>query len=353
MWKTHFTQKLGIKYPIIQAPMAGGATTPELVAAVSNAGGLGSLAAGYMAADEIRQAIHKIRELTSYPFGVNLFIPEPHKAIPTEIVKACADINFCCRELHITIEPPSAPYAPLFEEQVAVIIEEKVPVFSFTFGVLKPKFITQLQKNHTVLFGTATTVNEALLLESQGIDFIVAQGTEAGGHRGTFLGNAEDVLTPLNDLVTQIMHRVKTPVIAAGGIMNGQGITQVLQAGACAAQMGTAFLTCVESGISDIYKQILLDQTTDNTILTRAFSGKLARGIRNKFINCMHAKKPTVLAYPIQNALTTSMRKAAIKQGNYNFMSLFAGQSVAMCRHIPAAELVKNLVTEVEGKSSL
>lgn len=349
MWQTTaFTQKVGIKYPIIQAPMAGGATTPELVAAVSNAGGLGSLAAGYMAADEIKQAIHKIRELTSHPFGVNLFIPEPHKATSTEIEKACADVNLCCHDLHIKIEPPNAPYAPSFEEQIAVIIEEKVPIFSYTFGVLKPELMARLQKNHIVLLGTATTVEEALLLESHGIDFIVAQGKEAGGHRGTFLGDAEEALSNRHDLLIQIIYQVKTPVITAGGIMDGQGIAQALQAGACAAQMGTAFLTCFESGTPDIYKQTLLRQTEDNTTLTRAFSGKLARGIRNQFVDCMLAKKATILAYPIQNALTTPMRKEARKQGNHDFLSLFAGQSAAMCRHLSAAELVKNLVMETD-----
>jgi nitronate monooxygenase len=351
MWKkTKLTDQLNLAFPIIQAPMAGGATTPELAAAVSNAGGLGSLGAGYMSPAEIRQAIKKIRELTHAPFAVNLFIPEKHHVTSTQMQKACDDINQSCRELNIKIVPINPPYAENFDDQMQVVIEEKIPVFSYTFGLLDSKWIFQLRQNHTLLIGTATTLSEAKALEtSGGVDLIVAQGSEAGGHRGTFLEMPEHALIGLMSLIPQLVDRITVPVIAAGGVMDGRGIVAALTLGASGVQMGTAFLSCHESGVPEIYKQTLLDQTQDHTQLTRAFSGRLARGIRNKFIEDFNKKDVTILDYPIQNALTAKMRVAAKAQNNIHFMSLWAGQSAFACRNIGAAELVGSLVKEVEA----
>ncbi|HAU1639030.1 TPA: DUF561 domain-containing protein [Legionella pneumophila] len=343
-------ERLGIQFPIIQAPMAGGATTPELVAAVSNSGGLGSLGAGYMKPDEIRQAIIKIRQLTSKPFAVNLFIPEAHHATPEQIQKACDDISLCCTELNIEISPVSKPYSQSFVDQMQILIEEKIPVFSYAFGTLEPMWIKHLKENATFLIGTATTINEAKILEASGIDAIVAQGSEAGGHRGTFIGNAEDALIQLSDLIPQIIEKIQIPVIAAGGIMNGKGIVSAMNAGAAGVQIGTAFLSCFEAGITYKYKQTLLSQQQDNTVLTRAFSGKLARGIRNKFITCMDKRKINILDYPIQNALTQVMRQKAREKDNIDFMSLWAGQSAQLCRSMSAGDLINTLVIEAEMK---
>lgn len=334
--------------PIIQAPMAGGVTTPELIAAVSNAGGLGSLGAGYMSGSEIKEKIKEIRHLTNKPFAVNLFISEKHHATKNEIQKACDQIQQSCVELNINIKPIEAPYAPSFEEQINVILEEKVPVFSFTFGVLDSTWINKLKKNHTLLIGTATTLPEAKMLEKSGIDMIVAQGSEAGGHRGTFLGVAEDSLMGLISLVPQLVDTIKIPIIASGGIMDGRGIKAALALGAAAVQMGTAFLSCPESGIHKNYKQALLALKQDNTVLTRAFSGKLARGIQNKFISRMDKNKETILNYPIQNALTRTMRKKAKELDDIEFMSMWAGQAASMCREIPASDLIKKLVDEAD-----
>ncbi len=350
MWRvTSLTKKIGIQLPIIQAPMAGGATTPELISAVSNSGGLGSLAAGYMTPSEIRQAITKIRQLTKHPFAVNLFIPETHNASPNQIQKAREDIHKACIELNLEIKPVPAPYTPSFEEQITVILEEKVPVFSYTFGSLHSSWITAFKKHHTILMGTATTLAEAHVLEESGVDIIIAQGSEAGGHRGTFLGKAEDALIGLFSLIPQLVDQIKIPIVSAGGIMDGRGIVASMNLGASGVQMGTAFLSCMEAGISSIYKQALLAQRQDNTVLTRAFSGKLARGIRNKFINHLKAQEQNILAYPIQNALTTSMRKAAKEQNNIDFISMWAGQSACLCRNITAGELMDALVLETSG----
>ena len=350
MWRTTgLTRAIGIQFPIIQAPMAGGATTPELVAAVSNAGGLGSLGAGYMTPIEIKQAIRKIRELTNKPFAVNLFIPKKYHVTLDQIQKACNDINQCCIELDIEIEPVKAPYAQSFEEQISILIEEKIPVFSYTFDTLDLIWISRFKKNQTILIGTATTLAEAQILEESGIEAIVAQGSEAGGHRGTFLGKAEDALIELFSLVPQLADKIKIPIIAAGGIMNGKEIVAAIDLGASGVQMGTAFLSCFEADIPHIYKQILLTQRRDNTVLTRAFSGKLARGIRNKFIACMNNKKINILDYPVHNALTNPMRKKAKEENNMDFMSMWAGQSAELCRNISASELINTLVIETKS----
>lgn len=349
MWRMKLAEKIGIKFPIIQAPMAGGVTTPELVAEVSNAGGLGSLGAGYMSPTEIRSAIKKIRELTDKPFAVNLFIPEYTQTTSNQMQRACRDIQQSCMELDVEIKSVAEPYAPSFSEQIKVLIEEKIPVFSYAFGLLDLGWISQFKKNHTFLMGTATNVKEAYELQRSGIDALVAQGSEAGGHRGTFLGKAEDSLIGLFSLLPQLVDKLKIPIIAAGGIMDGRGIIAATDLGAEGVQMGTAFLTCSEAGIPEGYKNTLLNQCQDNTVLTRAFSGKLARGIRNKFIERMDEKKTNILNYPIQNALTTTMRKKAKEEQNIDFMSMWSGQSAPLCRKLRASELIKTLIIEVES----
>lgn len=339
--KNKICELLNITYPIIQAPMAGGITTPEFVASVSNAGALGSLAAGYLSPEEMRIAIQKIRTLTDKPFLVNLFIPEKHFATTQQVKKACEDIQNSCQELSVKIEPVSPPYTPAFEEQMKVIIEENIPIVSFTFGLLDAHWIEKLKNKNVKLIGTATHLDEAKLLEAAGIDIVVAQGLEAGGHRGTFLGDAELKLASLNDLVSQLTCKVKIPIVAAGGIMNCGDIKSVMNLGASGVQIGTAFITCIESGANPTYKKILLNQTGDQTILTRAFSGKYARGINNKFIQRM--KDKTILDYPIQNALTNPMRKIAKEKGDSDYMSLWAGTGVAYCVESSVSELIKKL----------
>lgn len=350
-WPDKLTSLLHITIPIIQAPMAGGISTPEMVAAVSNAGGLGSFAAGYMQPDTIREAIRQIRSLTDKPFAVNLFIPETHHASLDQISTARHIVQNACTELHFEIPSIHSPYAPDFMEQIKIIVEENISILSFTFGVPDAKLIDQLKNKNIKLIGTATTLAEAQILEINKIDCIVAQGLEAGGHRGTFIGSAENALVPLSTLLSQLT-TLDTPIIAAGAIMNANNIVSALKQGAIAVQMGTAFLCCEESGIHPEYKKLLLNTKKDNTILTRAFSGKLARGLRNKFIERMKAHENSILNYPIQNALTTSMRKEASKQNNTDFMSMWAGQGVSLCRPISASTLIEELNEEVLMRSN-
>lgn len=344
---TRITEHLNIVLPIIQAPMAGGATTSELVAAVSNAGSLGSLGAGYMTADEIRLAIKKIRTLTNKPFAVNLFIPEKHNATDEQIEQARKTVQTACPELNFNIPPINPPYAPSFEEQMHIILEEKVSIFSFTFGIPSKNWIENFKKNGITLIGTATTLEEAALLEESGIDMIVAQGSEAGGHRGSFLGKAENSLNDMSSLVRLLFGHTRVPIIASGGIMDATLIVESLTLGAAAVQMGTAFLCCPESGIHPLYKKLLSNSTRDETTLTRAFSGKLARGINNKFIKRMQSHEKEIIDYPIQNALTSTMRKEAAKQNNTDFMSMWAGQAAYCCKALPAAQLIHELNDDV------
>ncbi len=344
---TKITELLGITLPIIQAPMAGGATTPELVAAVSNAGGLGSLGAGYMTADEIKTTIKKIKLLTDKPFAVNLFIPEENHATAEQIERAREIVQASCPELHFKVDSIKPPYTPAFEEQMDVILKENAPVFSFTFGIPSREWVQTFKENGITLIGTATSLAEAKQLEENHIDAVVAQGSEAGGHRGTFLGDPEDSLIRISSLISQLVEHSKIPVIAAGGIMNATEIVASLRLDAAAVQMGTAFLCCTESGIHPIYKKLLLNISQDNTILTRAFSGKLARGIINQFITRMKPHEKNILDYPIQNALTSAMRKEAGKQDNIDFMSMWAGQAAYLCKARSAMHFIEELNREV------
>jgi len=351
MWKTNqLTNKLGVQYPIIQAPMAGGASSVELVASVSNAGGLGSLGAGYLSAPALRDAIKKIRQKTTQPFLVNLFIPGAHDENTVQMQAACDAINQCSAALNCHVEPMVGPYSPSFTDQVQVLLEEKIPLFSFSFGMLDETLIQKFKANQTILIGTATTLREAQRLEKSGIDAIVAQGSEAGGHRCNFLDKTENSLIPLSTLIAQFREHITLPIIAAGGIMRGQHIVELIHAGVSAVQMGTAFLCCDEAGIPTNYQQALLAQEKDNTELTKAFSGKFARGLCNQFIECMRNKMDDIVDYPIQNKLTGPMRKEAKRQGNIDYMSLWAGQSVALARKFDAKTLLAVLVDEANAK---
>ncbi len=347
-WPRGLADRLGIEHAILQAPMAGGPSTPELVAAVSNAGALGSFAGGYLSPAAIREAIRAIRALTDRPFQVNLFAPEPPRTPPSAEEIGRAQEALAPFRAEVGLADPAAP-APLprFEEQLRVVLEEHVPVFSFTFGALGAEDLAALVSSGVVVLGTATTVREARALEIAGVHAVVAQGGEAGGHRGTFLGPPERGLAGTLALVPQIADAVALPVVAAGGIMDGRGIAAVLALGAKAAQLGTAFLACPESGASRAYKDAVLARRDDDaTALTRAFSGKSARGLRNRFIEEM--ERAPLLPYPLQNAMTADMRREAGKAGRADLLSLWAGQGVPLARARPAGDLVRDLVRETE-----
>ncbi|GEM85034.1 NAD(P)H-dependent flavin oxidoreductase [Meiothermus hypogaeus] len=335
-------------HPIVQAPMAGGATTPELVAAVSNVGGLGSLAGVMLSPERLREEIRTIRTLTDRPFNVNLFVLKPVEVSQAELQTALERLQPIRAELGLPPGKPPAKFSEDFEGQLEVLIEEKPPVVSFHFDLLSAPQVERLHQAGCKVIGTATNVAEALAWQEAGADYICAQGAEAGGHRGTFIGPFEHAMTGILALVPQVVEAVKVPVIAAGGIMDGRGIAAALLLGASAVQMGTAFLTCLEAGIHPLYKQALLQTQGDPTVVTRTFSGRPARGLRNAFIERMHSYEALVPPYPIQNALTAEIRQAAAKAGRAEFMSLWAGQAASLCRQLPAAELVQTLVQETQ-----
>jgi nitronate monooxygenase len=346
---TRVTKALGIEYPILQAPMAGGPTTPELVAAVSNAGGLGSLGAAYLPPETLREQVREIRKLTEGPFGVNLFVPSPFEADPTSIERANALLGPYRKELGIEVPEKASSFEESFEDQLEVILEERVPIFSFTFGVAGATHLRQLRESGITTLGTATTVREGLRLEEDGADMVVAQGSEAGGHRGTFLGNFEDALIGTMALVPQMVDALSVPVVASGGIMDGRGLAAALVLGAEAAQMGTAFLACEESGAHPEFKRAVLKAAEDETTVTRAFSGRAARGVKNRFLIEVGEHEDELPPFPVQNTLTKDVRAAAQEQDRPEFMSLWAGQAVRLARLTSAADLVGSVVEGAEG----
>src|SRR5215210_4799668 len=345
---TRVTEVLGIEHPILQAPMAGGPTTPELVAAVSNAGGLGSLGAAYLPPETLREQIREIRDLTEGPFGVNLFVPSPFEADPERIGRANALLGQYRKELGIEAPERLSSFEESFEDQLEVVFEERVPVFSFTFGSLGPELVGRLKENGATVVGTATTVREGRRLEEDGVDMVVAQGSEAGGHRGTFLGDFKDALIGTMALVPQMVDALSIPVVASGGIMDGRGLAAALVLGAGAAQMGTAFLACEESGTHPEFKRAVLEAAEDETAVTRAFSGRAARGVKNRFLIEVGEHEEELPPFPVQNTLTRDVRAAAQRQDRPEFMSLWAGQGVRLARSANAAELVGSVVEEAE-----
>jgi len=351
--RTGFLQELGIEHPVIQAPMAGGPATPELVAAVSNAGGLGSLGAAYLTPAEVSDAIARTRELTRKPFNVNLFAggyDAAATADPTRMLNLLAKIHE-----ELGLPPPALPVlsADPFPAQLEAVLEARPAVFSFTFGIPPVGALQRLAERDIATIGTATTAEEARLLEEAGIGAIVAQGAEAGAHRGTFAGPFEASMVPTLRLVEEIVNAVAAPVIASGGLMDGRDIAAAMARGACAAQLGTAFLPCPESGASEAYKRAILAARADTTVVTRAFSGRPARGLANAFVTRLRGKEGAILPYPLQNALTRPMRSAAARSGNAGFLSLWAGTGAARARALPAGELVRRLVEEIRAAETV
>lgn len=340
-----FLKLLGIKLPVIKAPMAGGPSSPDLVAAVSNSGGLGSIGGGYLAPDILEKQICEVKSQTNKPFGVNLFITDPDKEI-TKPGKNISDMlkNYAA-ELGVEITGEVAPF-PDFEKQFEVVINNKVKVFSFTFGIPENKYIEELKRNNVLVIGTATSVGEALELQNAGCDAVVAQGYEAGGHRGSF--DVKDGLPLIGTiaLVPQIADRLSTPVIASGGIMDGRGIYAALSLGASAVQMGTAFLTCEEANVNQSWIDLLLNSQDVSTVLTNAYTGKYARGIKTKFTSEMQQYEKEVPEYPSQHQHTRELRAEAKKLNNSEFMSFWAGQGSAMTRKTSAKGLIEELVKE-------
>jgi nitronate monooxygenase len=340
-------KRLHIQQPIFLAPLAGGPSTPELAATVSNAGGLGAVGLEYLTLDQMRAEAQRARELTSGPLNLNLFAPVEGPGAYVDSSRMIQKLNLIHQELGIA--PPQVPdeSRDVFEEKLAIVLELHPEVFSFTFGMISQPAMLQLKQAGIFVIGTATTVEEAGLLEASGVDAIVAQGAEAGGHRGTFAAPFEKAMVPTIELVTHMVHACSVPVIASGGIMDGHDIKRALAAGAEAVQLGTAFLASPESGASKAYKQAILSADTDTTVITRAYSGRPARGLNNRFASDLAKSPHIILPFPLQNTLTRPMRKAAAAAENHEYLSLWAGTGVARAEALPAGELIAKLVREL------
>lgn len=354
MLENELTKRLKINYPIIQAPMAGGATTSKLVAAVSNSGGLGFIGAGYLTPSQLREQIREIKTMTSNCFGVNLFVPQSFHASEDEVAAAMQVLEPIHQKLKISqskqVDFPSLDkQLDTFKQQIKVIIEEKVPICSFTFGIPSKEVVTELKQHHIFLIGTATTVSEAKEVEHSGMDAVVLQGSEAGGHRGNFSEEAlEKSMVGLMSLIPQAADHVTIPVIAAGGIMDGRGLIASIFLGAKAVQMGTAFLTCVESGAHPIHKEKILHSKENEIVITRSFSGKCARGIENQFIKEMRGYEELLPCFPIQNTLTQAIRNAAGQQNQHDYMSLWSGQSPRLAKNQTVENLINSIICQAE-----
>ncbi|MFB8771416.1 nitronate monooxygenase [Streptomyces broussonetiae] len=338
-----------LQLPIVQAPMAGGVSVPRLAAAVSDAGGLGFLAAGYKTADGMYQEIKQLRSLTQRPFGVNLFMPQPEYPEPAAVDVYAHQLAGEASWYETELGDPDSGRDDGYEAKLAVLLDNPVPAVSFHFGVPGPEVLDSLRRAGTFTLVTATTVDEAVAVEQAGADAVIVQGVEAGGHQGTHrdLAERDGAGFGLLALLAQVREAVNVPLVAAGGVMRGSQIAAVLAAGASAAQLGTAFLATPESGAADVHKQALTNPLFVRTELTRAFTGRPARGLVNRFMREHGPYAPA--AYPEVHHLTSPLRKAAAKAGDAQGMALWAGQGHRMARELPAGQLVQVLMGELDA----
>jgi nitronate monooxygenase len=346
----HFKQ---LSVPVIQAPMAGGICTPELVAAVANAGGVGSFGFAYSSPEKINADLAAAKALTDGPMNANFFVFSPVDIPSLEVqTKAIQALKRLPIETDFIVAAPEGPYFPALEQQLEPIWVHRPAILTFHLGIPAASII---EKAHTlgICVGiTATNAEEALAAEQAGADFIVAQGIEAGGHRGTFEPNAQQDQRLTTIELTQVLALQCTkPIVAAGAIMHGSDIALALTAGATATQLGTAFLCCDESGASEEHQDFLLNQAHRGSTLTKVFSGRLARAIQNDFTHSMVDQ--TILPFPIQNALTASIRQWANKTHNGDYQSLWAGTAYAKIRKMSAKALIETLQQELLSTKGL
>lgn len=347
-WVRAVTDILKVDYPIIQAPMLG-VSTPEMAAAVSNEGGLGSLAVGGLSPEVTEQLIHKTKSLTNKPFAVNLFahdIPafseeeaEPMRKLLLHLASK--------RGYELSIDDLNFKYYT-YHDQIQILAQESISIVSFTFGCFDNATIRFLKDKGCTLIGTATCVDEALFLQNQSIDMIAVQGIEAGGHRGTFIENIPLPQIGLFSLLPQIKNVVQTPLIAAGGINSSETIKAAFDLGADAVQIGTAFITTKESEAIDSYKSKIQEAKDTDTVLTRAFSGRWARGIRNKLMFEIEQSGLPIPPYPVQNSLTAGLRKLARQKDDSEYTSLWAGQSASKTELLQTKDVFRNLIEQYE-----
>jgi len=327
-----------LEEPIVQAPLAGGPSTPELAVAVCEAGGLGFLAAGYKQAEAVRTEIETVRAATARPFGVNLFVPTPEPAEPQSLRGYLQELIPEADRQGVELGEPRYDDDG-WEQKLDLVCHERPPVVSFTFGCPDADVIDRLHRTSITTWVTVTSIGEARQAQDAGADALIVQGSEAGGHRGSFVDEERSEGTGLLALLRLIAHSVSLPLIAAGGIVDGEAVAAVLCAGASAAQIGTALMLAPEAGTTDAYRARL--SQPGPTTMTRAFTGRLARGLVNRFLTEHTQTAP--LAYPEIHHVTSPLRAAARKRGDADTFNLWAGQAHQLAQPLPTGEIVRTL----------
>jgi nitronate monooxygenase len=354
MWyTTKATELLGIKYPILQGPFGGNLSSVALTATVSNAGGLGGYGAYTMTPQEIFEVDKQIKAATDKPYNLNLWVSDhdiPELGLTEEQFDKAKELFLpYFEEAGIPLPEKPAPFQSRFENQLQVILDVRPKVFSFMFGALPPDVLEQCRRLGIVTVGAATTLDEAIFLENSGVDMIIASGFEAGGHRPSFLAPAEASVTGTFVLLQLIREKVKIPVIAAGGIANGKGVAAALALGASAAQIGTAFLAVDESNALPIHKQMLFSDASKYTTLSRAYTGRLGRGITSRIAREIIGKEKHVLPFPLQTSFMAPLRKAALEQQKWDMILFWGGQISPLLKHTKASELMHALIEETSA----
>ena len=349
-WRdTAITRMLGLSAPVILGPFGANMSSEQLVALVSEAGGLGIFGANALSPAGIIDVAKQIRSRTSKPFGLNLWIPMPDQPLsePVGFARTLDRLQPYFSALGLDMPSPPARFSESYDEQVEALLETRPAVFSFVYGAPTKDVLTECRRRGIITVGTATSVPEAEFLHAAGVDAIVVTGFEAGGHRASFLEPAEDSLHGLIALLPRVADRVALPLIAAGGIADGRGVAAAFTLGASAVQIGTAFLACTESSIDDDYRAALRGARGASTCLTRAFTGRLARAIPNRFTAEMAGVDPA--PYPVQSWLTGQIRRAARAQGRSDLQNWWAGQAAPLVKNLHAADLFHALVDETEA----
>lgn len=355
MWQqTEVSRRLRLAAPIIQGPFGSGLSAVDLVVAVCEGGLLGSFGVHHLAGGQIRDVAASIRARTARPFALNLWIPLDGREEPgvsdAQFAAASELLRPYFEELHVQLPQKPARFAPCFDEQIEAVLEARPAVFSFVYGVPSEDVLRECRARDIVTLGTATTPAEAQALAAANVDMIVATGFEAGGHRVSFLRPPEECLTGTLSLVPQVVDSVDVPVIAAGGIADGRGIAAALMLGAHGVQIGTAFLACNESGASALHRKTLWNTGPTETALTCAFTGRLARGIRNRFMENLAVHTQRLAPYPAQAWLTAQLKAAALAAGRSDLIALWSGQSAPLLRWRSASELIAALIDDTSAR---
>ncbi|MBL4670489.1 MAG: nitronate monooxygenase [Flavobacteriales bacterium] len=352
MWnKTQATELLKIKYPIIQGPFGGTFSSVKLVSIVSNLGGMGSFGLNSYSPVEILEIDKEIKQLTNKTYALNLWVPLKNDPADNYEKKDFEELKKLFKpyfdKMKIPLPEIPNPKTQDFEMQIESILKTKPPVASFIFGIPPKEIISELKRRGITSMATATTLEEAVMIEEAGIDFVVASGSEAGGHRASFIKLAEESLTSTHLLIHQVVDNVNIPVIAAGGISNGRDIADILKLGASAAQIGTAFLATNESNASTIHKSKLLSNEPIKTDLTKVYTGRLARAISNNLSKDFEKKNNERIApYPIQSAFLKPLRKISIEQNKLDYVAFWSGQPSSILKYKSANQLFNSLVYE-------